>query len=60
MAKKQSFGDKVKGKKEVKTKTIKLVYSVRSEKTGQWRFSEKFVQVSSDEDEAKVLEEAMK
>ncbi len=60
MAKKQSFGDKVKGKKDVKTKTIKLVYSVRSEKTGQWRFSEKFVQVTPDDNEAKVLEEAMK
>lgn len=60
MAKKQSFGDKVKGKKEGQAKTIKLVYSVKSEKTGQWRFSEKFVQVRPDENEADVLAEAMK
>ncbi len=60
MAKKQSFGDKVKGKKDGKSKTIKFVYSVKSDKTGQWRFSEKFVQVGPEDDEATVLAKAMK
>jgi len=60
MAKQQTFGDKAKKKKDAIGKTIKLVYSTRSEKTGSWRFAEKYVKVSGNQDEATVLAEAMK
>ncbi|ACF14846.1 conserved hypothetical protein [Chloroherpeton thalassium ATCC 35110] len=60
MAKQQTFGDKAKKKKETATKTIKLVYSTRSEKTGGWRFAEKYVTLPKDQDENAALAEAMK
>lgn len=59
MAKQQTFGDKNKKKDDASGKTVKLVYSVRSEKTGAWRFSEKFVKIPKDADESKVLADAM-
>ncbi|NTW50794.1 MAG: hypothetical protein HGB19_13900 [Chlorobiales bacterium] len=59
MAKQQSFGDKNKKKEESAFKTVKFVFSVRSEKTGAIRFSEKFVKLPKDGDESKVLAEAM-
>ncbi|NTV46221.1 MAG: hypothetical protein HGB11_06795 [Chlorobiales bacterium] len=60
MAKQQSFGDKNKKKSEAAFKTVKLVFSTRSEKTGAVRFSEKFVKIPKDGDESTVLMEAMK
>ena len=60
MAKQQTFGDKAKKKKDVGTKTIKLVYSTRSQKTGSWRFAEKLVTIPKDQDENAALAEAMK
>ena len=44
MAKKQSFGDKVGKKDEIKN-YIKLIRSNRSEKTGALRFNEEMVQI---------------
>ena len=60
MAKQQSFSDKSKKKQDTGFKTVKFVYSVRSAKTGAWRFPEKFVKLPKDGDESKVLAEAVK
>ena len=44
MAKKQkSFADKAAGSKEKESVYVKYVKSVKSEKTGQWRFNEQMV-----------------
>ena len=44
MAKKQkSFADKAAGSKEKEAVYVKYVKSVKSEKTGQWRFNEQMV-----------------
>jgi hypothetical protein len=61
MAKAQSFADKVKKKSAAEAaKVIKLVFSYQSSDTGSWRFAEKFIKVSPDEDENKVIEEEIK
>ncbi|MBC8043474.1 MAG: hypothetical protein IAF08_08515 [Rhizobacter sp.] len=61
MAKKQSFGDKNSKKaKEAAVRTIKLVYSTKSQKTGEWRFAEKFVKIPAAGDEGKLLEEEIR
>ena len=50
MAKKQkSFADKASGNKNADSVFIKYVKSVRSEKTGQWRFNEQIVRTSKGE-----------
>ena len=44
MAKKQqSFADKAAGSKDKESIYVKYVKSVKSEKTGQWRFNEQMV-----------------
>lgn len=55
MAKKQSFGDKVKKKDGTDFKVAKLVYSVKSEKTNAWKFMEKHVRIPNGENDQKVL-----
>jgi hypothetical protein len=61
MAKQQSFGDKAAKKKgELKFKSVKLVVSTKSPKTGQWRFNEKFVRIPTDADDVKFLEQESK
>jgi hypothetical protein len=61
MAKAQSFADKVKKKSVVEAaKVMKLVFSYQSSDTGSWRFAEKFIKVSPDEDENKVIDEEIK
>ena len=50
MVKKQkSFADKAAGSKEIDTVYVKYVKSVRSEKTGQWRFNEQMVRTKKNE-----------
>ena len=50
MAKKQkSFADKASGNKNADSVFVKYVKSVRSEKTGQWRFNEQIVRTSKGE-----------
>ena len=61
MAKVQSFADKVKKKSAAEAaKVIKLVFSYQSADTGSWRFGEKFIKVTPDEDENKVIDEEIK
>ena len=48
MAKKQkSFADKAAGSKDKDVIYVKYVKSVKSEKTGQWRFNEKMVDLKT-------------
>lgn len=50
MAKKQkSFADKAAGLKDKEAVYVKYVKSVKSEKTGQWRFNEQMVRSSKGE-----------
>lgn len=54
MAKKQTFGDKVKGKDSV-AKTVKVVYTYTSPKNGQMKFAESYVKLKADDNEDKVV-----
>ncbi len=45
MAKQQSFADKAKAKSKSDTQTIKCVVSVFDQKSGSWKFRERFMQV---------------
>lgn len=58
MAKKQTFGDKLK-KGSTDFKVGKLVYSVKSEKTNAWKFVEKNVRIPNGEKDVDVLKQAM-
>ncbi|TFG94708.1 MAG: hypothetical protein E4H13_14480 [Calditrichales bacterium] len=61
MAKAQTFADKVKQKAAAEAaKVIKVVYSFKSPDTGAWRFAEKFVRVSPQEDEIQVIDKEVK
>ncbi len=61
MAKQQSFGEKAAKKKaDLKFKSVKMVVSSRSPKTGQWRFNEKFVKIPIEMDDIKFLEQEFK
>jgi hypothetical protein len=61
MAKQQSFGDKGKSKKgDLKFRSVKLVFSTRSPKTGQWRFNEKFVKIPTEIEDVKFLDQEVK
>ena len=54
MAKVQSFEDKVKKMSRHEAfKTVKLIYSVKSSKSGAWRFPSKFVKVPEGTNEEK-------
>ncbi len=61
MAKKVSFGDKVRGKKdETKDVHIKLVRSRISKRTGGLKFSEEVIGVSPEENLDKYVEALLK
>jgi hypothetical protein len=61
MAKQQSFGEKATKKKaDLKFKSVKMVVSTRSPKTGHWRFNEKFVKIPIEMDDIKFLEQEIK
>ena len=49
MAKGTSFADKSKGKKKINKTFVKYVKSIKSEKTGHWRFNEQMVALKSGE-----------
>ena len=46
----KSFADKIGGNKEAESVHVKYVRSIRSEKTGCWRFNEKMIAVHDGED----------
>ena len=58
MAKKQTFGDKVGRKDEIKN-YIKLIRSSRSEKTGALRFNEEMIQIPSVKNVDAVVKELL-
>jgi len=58
MAKKQSFGDKVGKKDEIKN-YIKLIRSNRSEKTGALRFNEEMIQIPDGKNTDAVVKELL-
>ena len=58
MAKKQSFGDKVGKKDEIKN-YIKLIRSGRSEKTGALRFNEEMIQIPDGKNADAVVKELL-
>ena len=58
MAKKQSFGDKVGRKDEIKN-YIKLIRSIRSEKTGALRFNEEMIQIPDGKNADAVVKELL-
>ena len=58
MAKKQSFGDKVDKKDEIKN-YIKLIRSGRSEKTGALRFNEEMIQIPDGKNADAVVKELL-
>ena len=61
MAKVQTFADKVKKKAAAEAaKIIKLVYSYQSPDTGAWRFAEKYIKVTPDQNENQVIEAEIK
>ncbi len=61
MAKKQSFESKLsRHRKAGAQKAVKLVYSTRSEKTGAWKFVQRFITLPIDGDENKYVDEALK
>ena len=49
MAKGTSFADKSKKKKKISQTFVKYVKSIKSEKTGHWRFNEQMVGLNSGE-----------
>jgi len=57
MAKQQTFEDKAKKfrKGAGEFKVVKIIYSVRSSKTGAWRFPDKLVKVPSSANEEQFL-----
>ena len=58
MAKKQSFGDKVDKKDEIKN-YIKLIRSSRSEKTGALRFNEEMIQIPDGKNADAIVKELL-
>jgi hypothetical protein len=57
MAKKQTFGDKVKKGQHEQSKTIKVVYTYTSPKNGQMKFAESMVQVLASDNEDKRIQD---
>ncbi len=55
MAKKQTFGDKVKRGHVQTLKTIKVVYTYTSPKNGQMKFAESMVKIMADDNEDQVV-----
>jgi len=58
MAKQQSFAEKAaKQKHAAAPKTLKLIYAVKSEKSGSYKFAEKLLTTPADADENKTIDE---
>jgi hypothetical protein len=58
MAKQQSFEDKIKKKSQlVGFKPVKLVYAVKSKKSGAWRFPNKFIHIPDGVNEEQYVSE---
>ncbi len=51
MAKKQTFGDKVRRGQEEQSKSVKIVFTYTSPKNGQMKFSEKILRVYTGDNE---------
>lgn len=60
MAKKQSFGDKVKKGQGEHSKSIKIVYTYTSPKNGQMKFAEKIINVLPGDNEEQVVNDEIK
>ena len=55
MAKKQTFGDKVKKGQGEQSKTVKVVYTYTSPKNGQMKFAESKIKVFADDNEDQMI-----
>jgi len=55
MAKKQTFGDKVKKGQGEQSKTIKIIYTYTSPKNGQMKFAESMVKVFANDNEDQIV-----
>ncbi|MCB0283387.1 MAG: hypothetical protein KDF60_12465 [Calditrichaeota bacterium] len=60
MAKKQTFGDKVKKGQGEQTKTVKVVYTYTSPKNGQMKFMESMITITANDNEDQVIENEIK
>ena len=55
MAKKQTFGDKVRKGQVEQSKTVKVVYTYTSPKNGQMKFAESMIQVYANDNEDQLV-----
>ena len=55
MAKKQTFGDKVRKGQGQAVKTVKVVYTFTSPKNGQMKFAESLVKIMADDNEDQIV-----
>jgi hypothetical protein len=55
MAKKQTFGDKVKKGQGEQSKTVKIIYTYTSPKNGQMKFAESMVRISANDNEDQIV-----
>ena len=60
MAKKQTFGDKVKKGQGEQAKSVKVIYTYTSPKNGQMKFAEKIISFMPDENEDQVINAEIK
>jgi len=60
MAKKQTFGDKVKKGQGELAKSIKVIYTYTSPKNGQMKFAEKIISLMPDENEDQIVSAEIK
>lgn len=58
MAKKQTFGDKVRKGQEAHAKSVKIVFTYTSPKNGQMKFSEKILKIyGNDNEDKRIMQE---
>ena len=55
MAKKQTFGDKVKKGQGEQSKTVKIIYTYTSPKNGQMKFAESMVKIFANDNEDQIV-----
>ena len=55
MAKKQTFGDKLRRGHGEAAKTVKVVYTYTSPKNGQMKFAESLIQIMAEDNEDQVI-----
>jgi hypothetical protein len=60
MAKKQTFGDKVKKGHGELTKSVKVIYTYTSPKNGQMKFAEKIISITPDDNEDQIINAEIK